>query len=219
MPDAKAKLLIVDDEAVIRMSLTAIFTELGYRVRSSHDGFSALVELRREMPELILSDLNMAGMSGFEFLSVVRRRFPAIPAIAMSGAFSGEGIPPGVAADAFYEKGTGPELLVRLVEAMSHPEPASHRGEAELLAPVWILRNGHDRRGALCVMVTCTECLRTFPETLGDTVEVVRATDCVYCATTIHYAIVHRAEETVAEVCQRIPGGGAPTVGVPNCGF
>jgi len=43
-------------------------------------------------------------MSGFELLSVVRRRFPAIQLIAMSGAFSGDGIPPGVAADAFMKK-------------------------------------------------------------------------------------------------------------------
>jgi CheY-like chemotaxis protein len=219
MPDAKTKLLIVDDEAVIRMSLTAVFTELGYTVRSAHDGFSALVELRRETPELILSDLNMPGMSGFEFLSVVRRRFPAIAVIAMSGSFSGEGIPPGVAADAFYEKGSKPGLLARILEAMSHPGPEAHRGAAGVLAPVWIPRDGHDQGGEAYVMVTCTECLRTFPEILGDRVEVIRETDCVYCASTIRYAIVHVAEAVAPEAFHRVPGGDAPTRGVPNCGF
>ena len=57
-------------------------------MRSAEDGFSALEEIRRLTPDVLLSDLNMPHMSGFELLSVVRRRFPAIYAIAMSGAFS-----------------------------------------------------------------------------------------------------------------------------------
>jgi hypothetical protein len=42
--------------------------------------------------------------------------------IAMSGAFSGDGIPPGVAADAFYGKGTNVGSLLQIVEAMTHPK-------------------------------------------------------------------------------------------------
>lgn len=41
--------------------------------------------MRDEFPEFLLSDLNMPGMSGFELLSVVPRRFPSIRTIAMSG--------------------------------------------------------------------------------------------------------------------------------------
>src|ERR1700751_6290745 len=103
MPNPKMKLLIVDDEESIRMSLSQVFAEFGHSVRSAKDGFSALSEMREEIPDIVLSDLNMPGMSGFEFLSVIRRRFPAIRVIAMSGTFSGDGIPPGVAADVFYE--------------------------------------------------------------------------------------------------------------------
>jgi CheY-like chemotaxis protein len=69
---AKVKFLIVDDDPYTRMSLSHIFTELGYSVRRAEDGFSALFEIRQEIPDIILSDLNMPGMSGFEFLSVVR---------------------------------------------------------------------------------------------------------------------------------------------------
>ena len=106
MPNAKVKLLVVDDDVSLLMLLSQIFTESGYNVRSAEDGFSALAEIRNEIPNIILSDLNMPGMSGYEFLSVVRRRFPAIRTIAMSGGLSGDGVPPGVVADAFYEKGT-----------------------------------------------------------------------------------------------------------------
>lgn len=67
----------------------------------------ALVEIRKEIPDILLSDLNMPGMSGFELLSVVRSSFPSIRAIAMRGAFSGVEVPIGIAADAFYKKGNG----------------------------------------------------------------------------------------------------------------
>ena len=123
---AKVRLLIVDDEPSIRMLMTHLFTELGYSVRSAEDGFSALRHIRSELPEIILSDLNMPGMSGFELLSVVRRQFPAIHTIAMSGAFSGIEIPPGVEADAFYEKGSGMGALLQLLGTppkMNRPAP------------------------------------------------------------------------------------------------
>src|SRR5580658_11019572 len=94
-----ARLLIVDDEPSIRFSLSCVLAEIGYDVRSAEDGFSALLEIRNEVPEILLSDLNMPGMSGFELLSQVRRQFPAIQTIAMSGAFHGDEVPSGVAAD------------------------------------------------------------------------------------------------------------------------
>ena len=115
MTCTKERFLIVDDDPLIRTSMTHLFTELGYSVRSAEDGFSALRHIRSELPEIILSDLNMPGMSGFELLSVVRRQFPAIHTIAMSGAFSGIEIPPGVEADAFYEKGSGMGALLQLL--------------------------------------------------------------------------------------------------------
>ena len=87
MPDTKTRVLIVDDELSVRTSMSQLLTEVGYRARTAEDGFSALVELRKEVPDILLSDLNMPNMSGYELLSVVRRRFPAIQTIAMSGAF------------------------------------------------------------------------------------------------------------------------------------
>ena len=85
MPDTRLRLLVVDDEPSLRRSFSLVFHQLGYDVRSAEDGFSALSEMRKEIPDILLSDLNMPGMSGFELLSVVRRRFPAVPVIAMSG--------------------------------------------------------------------------------------------------------------------------------------
>src|ERR1017187_9431187 len=110
-------ILIAEDDVKLRLLLSAILAQAGYKVRTTEDGFSALAEIRTEAPDILLSDLYMSGMSGFELLSVVRRRFPAIQVIAMSSAFSGSDVPTGVAADAFYEKATTVATLLQIIEA------------------------------------------------------------------------------------------------------
>jgi DNA-binding NtrC family response regulator len=116
MPITKARLLIVDDESSVRKSLCCVFEAIGYSVRTAEDGMSALFALGEEMPEILISDLNMPGMSGFELLTVVRRWFPDLKTIAMSGAFSGDEVPSGVAADAFYQKGSSVACMLKIIE-------------------------------------------------------------------------------------------------------
>jgi CheY-like chemotaxis protein len=118
MPDLKPSMLIVEDEELTRNTLAQIFKGLGYSVRSASEGLAALIEMRQELPEVLLSDLYMTGMSGFELLSVVRRRFPAVRVLAMSGAFTGNEVPCGVAADAFYAKGSGMGALLKALESL-----------------------------------------------------------------------------------------------------
>jgi DNA-binding NtrC family response regulator len=202
LPRSKAKLLIVDDDVLLRMSLTQLFTEFGYSVRSAEDGFSALSNIRNEIPDIILSDLNMAGMSGFEFLSVVRRRFPAIRVIAMSGTFSGDGAPHGVVADAFYKKGIKPSLLLQIMQDMTYMEERFFQ-RARSLAPIWIAKNGHDLSGEEYVMITCPECLRVFPHVLGKDPSLIKETDCVHCSNLIQYAIVQPSDPIVVQASQR----------------
>jgi len=122
-------LLIVDDESSIRTALSHVFTELGYSVRSASDGFSALGLIQELAPQVLLSDLNMPGMSGFELLSVVRRVYPAIFVIATSGSFSGKSVPYGIAADAFYEKATGLSFLFDVIKQATQSDwgLADHR--------------------------------------------------------------------------------------------
>jgi CheY-like chemotaxis protein len=187
------------------MSLAHIFTELEYSVRSAEDGFSALAEIRQEIPDVILSDLNMPGMSGFEFLSVVRRRFPAILVVAMSGAFSGNGVQPGVAADGFYEKATGFGSLLQVVEDLTHMERPTIQSSSRW-APIWIQSNGHDPSGEPYVMIACPECLRTFPQVLGKGINPIHETACIHCSSQIHYAIVQPMNSASPQSFQRKPG-------------
>jgi CheY-like chemotaxis protein len=189
MPATNRKLLIVDDEMLLRTSLSHIFTTFGYSVRTAEDGFAALAAIRNEVPDILLSDLNMPGMSGFELLSVVHRRFPAIQVIAMSGAFSGNTVPAGVVADAFYEKGGNPGALLEIIKGMSQAEQSTLQ-RTHTVVPIWIPKNGHDPSGAEYVIIACPDCLRTFPQVLAETLYPLYETGCTHCSGLIHYAIV-----------------------------
>jgi DNA-binding NtrC family response regulator len=119
MSNELASILIVDDDDDLRSAVGSLFADFGYKVRTAADGFSALAEMSSEPPDVLISDLNMPRMSGFELLSVVREHFPEIGVIAMSGAYSGNGVPGGVAADAFYPKGgASNSCLPELVHAI-----------------------------------------------------------------------------------------------------
>jgi len=108
----KHRILVVDDDESTRECLATLLTSHGYEVSTAEDGFDALLQLTREPPDVLISDLNMPGMSGFELLPVVRRVLPRTMLIAMSGAYEGEAIPEGVTADAFVAKGEHPERLL-----------------------------------------------------------------------------------------------------------
>jgi CheY-like chemotaxis protein len=189
MSRAKTSLVVVDDEPSIRSSLSQILMETGYAVRSAADGFSALVEIRSEAPEILISDLNMPGMSGPELLAVVRRRFPRIHVVAMSGAFPGDEVPAGVAADAYFQKGCTFGTLLKILEVTSWPERTAFEPSAAA-PPIWIARNGHNASGDPRVTIECPECLRSFPQVLSSETGATRETDCLGCGSLIRYAIL-----------------------------
>lgn len=184
MPDLKYSILIVDDEESVRTSLAMVLSVLGHLVQSASDGLAALNLMRQEAPDILLSDLNMPGMSGYELLSVVRRRFPAVRVIAMSGAFSGDQVPVGVTADAFYPKGNSVAILVRAIESLT----LSHR-QFQMPEPIWIQRNGRDITGAEFVTIACPDCLRTFPQRISGAASLIYETSCIFCQSSIHYAV------------------------------
>lgn len=188
MPNLASRILLAEDEPSVGMSMSLALREAGYAVRVAEDGFSALSEIRQQMPDILLSDLNMPGMSGFELLSVVRRRFPALRTLAMSGAFPGMDIPPGVIADAFYPKGTGMKVLLATLQTLAEDE--GQRPEASSsITPLWIHRSGHDSSAEARVTITCPECLRTFSQGLGGSCDGTHPTECLYCHSPIHFAI------------------------------
>ncbi len=99
------RVLVVDDEISIREVTSAMLADLGYEVLTAVDGQDALEILSRFTPDVVITDLQMPRLSGFELVEIMRERFPTIPVIAVSGEFSDDDPPPTVPADAFVSKG------------------------------------------------------------------------------------------------------------------
>lgn len=186
------RILVVDDESMIREGIAVLLASQGYKVSTAEHGFDALLQLRSANPELILSDLNMPQMSGFELLSVLRRRFPEILVIAMSGAYqSGDHVPGGVIADAFYAKGLHkPQDLIRTVADVIRNKTERAINHHRQSAPVWIPRNGKDSHGVAFIVLTCRECLRSFPlSVLREDLQEIQETPCLFCRTPVRSII------------------------------
>ena len=115
-------ILIVDDEAVNRALLEAILTEVGYEVRQAGSGEAALVQVTSQAPDLILLDLMMPGMNGFEVCRRLRQdpATSAVPVIMVTalGELKNKEAALTSGADDFVTKPVHPEDLRARVEAM-----------------------------------------------------------------------------------------------------
>jgi CheY-like chemotaxis protein len=185
--------VIADDNPALLCVLSEIFRESGHHVRSAFHGFVALAEIKKKVPDILLSDLGMPGMSGYELLSVVRRRFPSIRVIAMSGAHSGGGVPAGIAADAFYAKGVSSVTqLLEMVNAVRRDEVDSRRSAA----PVWISQTSTDTVGDSVLLISCPECLRPFFQRTDSLERLPRTGSCPHCMTSVELAFARPSHGT-----------------------
>jgi len=161
-----ATILFVDDDPAMREVMALILSEEGFAVSTASDGLEALAQLRSAIPDLIISDLHMPRMAGIEFLSVVRRRFPVIPVIAISGAYDlCESFAAGVMADAFYPKAqSNPDELMGIIrQLMYKPLKRPTNYHPCVPARVQTAHSGQDGHGLPLLLLTCPDCLRAFP--------------------------------------------------------
>jgi len=211
MPNTKPSLLIVDDDHAVRISLACALKEIGYSVRTAGGGFAALAEIGEEAPEILISDLNMPGMSGFELLKVTRRRFPGVQTIAMSGAFSGDEVPSGVAADAFYQKGSSIGSLLRIMENLPFDERMHARHPTEK-PPGWILSDVYAASGEVRVTVSCPVCMRTFPNTMMEPTGQTWQGVCMHCQSAIRVTKVPSADPGIEALARARQASVSPTL-------
>lgn len=197
----KCRVLVVDDERLVLETTAAILHSFGFSVRTAADGFEALQILREVLPDIILADLRMPNMSGFELLSIVRRRFPHLPTIAISGEFILANMPLGLLVDHFFQKGgyTPEQLVAKIKELITESPIRPHVGKVDK-APLWI-----PRRDAEYIVVTCPECLRS--SSIADQTasgELV-TTECVACGATIRYLVDSTVLRLLDQKKKRLP--------------
>lgn len=181
----QCRVLIVDDDPIVLETTAAIVRSFNFTVRTAEDGFVALQILREVLPDIIISDLRMPGMSGFELLSIIRRRFPHIPTIAISGEYILASMPLGLLVDYFFQKGEyrPEELSAKIRELIADSPIRPHLGKAEK-APLWI-----PKRDANYIVVTCPECLRSTSISDDTDSAEMREVECVACGARIRYVV------------------------------
>jgi CheY-like chemotaxis protein len=114
--------LVVDDETDIRQALAEVLTFEGYQVVDACDGQEALDKARQYRPELVLLDLMMPRMNGWEFRRIQKddRSLARIPVVVLS-AISPSG---DLDCEGYIEKPFDVEELVSAVRRYAHPPPA-----------------------------------------------------------------------------------------------
>ncbi|MGN6374341.1 MAG: response regulator [Sphingomonas sp.] len=85
-------ILTVDDSASMRMLLKASLTAQGFRIESANDGAHGLERMHEVKPDLLITDINMPEMDGFELIEAVRAvpEFRGTPILVLSTEFSDE---------------------------------------------------------------------------------------------------------------------------------
>jgi CheY-like chemotaxis protein len=181
------RILVVDDEPLIRETARMILEGEGYEVLTAADGLEGLHSLNKSLPDLVISDLNMPRMTGFEFLAVVRLRFPHIATIAMSGGYSSGEMPAGILADAFLQKGnyTIKELSHEVGKLLA-ASPLRSEGKKSDIAPLFVPR---DSAGYL--MITCPQCLRPNRLEAMSLNGGLHQTTCQSCGLPVRFEINH----------------------------
>jgi DNA-binding NtrC family response regulator len=79
-----AAILVVDDQASAAEFLRLLLSQQGHEVATAANGVEALVALESRRFDLVLSDLDMPGMDGFELLHRVRQRWPELPVVTVT---------------------------------------------------------------------------------------------------------------------------------------
>jgi len=82
----QARVLIVDDDADMRMGLELVLSANGHRCELASDAIAALGTIDRETFDVVICDVTMEGMSGLELLDRVKRTHPALPVVVITGA-------------------------------------------------------------------------------------------------------------------------------------
>jgi DNA-binding NarL/FixJ family response regulator len=85
MFDKLGYILVVDDDPGCRALLHDLLAGAGYEVRDAQCGAEALTVAREERPRLVLLDVHLPGMSGYQVLHTLRDEFGALPVIFISG--------------------------------------------------------------------------------------------------------------------------------------
>ncbi len=120
---SKGKILVIDDENIVRTSCNRALTPEGYEVKMAQNGFDGLRMIEEENFDLVLTDLKMPDMDGIEVLRKIKEGWPEIEVIIITGYQTVDTAVKSIKLGAFdyIEKPFTPDALVSAVtKAIEH---------------------------------------------------------------------------------------------------
>jgi len=124
-------ILVVDDEPLARTMMRLILVRAGYEVVEAKDGSEALAIIEKELPALVILDIMMPGMDGYEVCETLKdnKRTVHIPIVMLSARADASSIKKGieVGASKYLTKPVMPDDLTRHVRELIYEEAAKSK--------------------------------------------------------------------------------------------
>ena len=84
-----ARILVIDDDLDIRETVRRVLESRGHSIETVSDGRAGIASIAERAPDLVITDIFMPGQDGIETLIELRKAFPTLKVIAMSGGAGG----------------------------------------------------------------------------------------------------------------------------------
>jgi CheY-like chemotaxis protein len=188
------RVLIVEDDPGMRRITTMMLQVNDYKVTAVENGIEAVPVLKNQTPHVMISDLSMPYMDGYELLRLTRRFFPAMGAIVLSG-LDGDKAPGKDLVDAVFSKGDySVRDLLACVADLAARYPLRGPSEKTPISQSWISMD--DRRN---FWAACNECLTCFSLPLSQlTYSGMHRGYCPSCGQTVRFQMPQDAPDRLA---------------------
>jgi chemosensory pili system protein ChpA (sensor histidine kinase/response regulator) len=120
------RVLIADDDSVVRGSLAAVLESEGYMVDEARNGIEAVTRAIENLPDLVLLDLNMPHWDGWTAFSQLDRATPLLPIIVITARPNQYEKAVQLGVDAFMEKPLNIPILVRAIKRLTGEDEKRH---------------------------------------------------------------------------------------------
>jgi len=127
-----ARILVVDDDETVRLALRRMLESAGYEVLEAPNGRVAMTLCREDPPDLMITDIFMPEQEGMETIQAMRREFPGVKLIAVSGQAGGVYLRVAklLGAQATLEKPLRMETVLATVRSVLGGEPGADSRDA-----------------------------------------------------------------------------------------
>jgi CheY-like chemotaxis protein len=124
MQAIRPSILVADNHDGVRETIATVLSMEGYRVIQAADGADVLELLERQVPDLLLLDLSMPKIDGWQVMGTIRPSYPNLPVIIMSATLHAETIAADLGANGFLVKPFQAPELLRIVAEKTTAAPA-----------------------------------------------------------------------------------------------